>query len=120
MKMSIQFTIYFIAFNALAFILMQSGVAAELGLNAETGNPQAIEEAGERKDIRMGSSVGGTLFGMYNVLTQQAAALFYTFAPGLEMLKNFLPNLWVDVFLSPICTVIVTKDIIGTALKIDL
>jgi hypothetical protein len=113
--MSTQFTIFFVAFNALAAVVMGMGVAEELGISAETGSPQGIEEVGQTDDIRMGNSVGGTLFGMYNVLTQQVANLFYTVAPGMAMLRNFLPNLWVDVFLSPLATLIATKDIIGFA-----
>jgi hypothetical protein len=120
MKMSTQFTIFFVAFNALAAVVLGMGVAAELGISAETGSPAAIEQAGQSQDVRMGNSVGGTLFGMYNVLTQQAAALFYTVAPGMAMLRNFLPNLWVDVFLSPLATLIATKDIIAFARGVDL
>jgi len=120
MKMSTQFTIFFITFNALAAIMMGMGVAEELGLNVETGNPGAFDNATDRRDVRMGNSVGGTLFGMYNVLTQQASTLFYTLLPGMEMLKIFLPNLWIDVLLKPIGTLIAVKDTIAFARGDDL
>jgi len=120
MKMSTQLTIFFVAFNALAGVVVGMGVAEDLGINAETGDPAQLEELGENDDINLGNNVGGTLFGMYNVLTQQVGALFYSIAPGFAMLRNFLPNIWIDVFLSPIATVVVTKDLLGFARGGDL
>jgi len=120
MKMSTQLTLFFVAFNALAGVFVATGVAADLGINAETGEPQQFEQLSAKDNVRMGNSVGGTLFGMYNVLTQQVATIFYAVAPGFRMLRNFVPNLWVDVFLSPIASVIVTKDIIAFARGGDL
>jgi hypothetical protein len=36
------------------------------------------------------------------------------------MLKVFLPDIWIDAFLSPIAVVIVTKDMIAFARGTDL
>jgi hypothetical protein len=120
MKMSTQLTLFFVAFNALAGIFIGMGVAADLGLNVQTGDPGQFDEITDQDDVRMGNSVGGTLFGMYNVLTQQAATIFYSAAPGFAMLRNFLPNIWIDVFLSPVASIVVTKDIIAFARGDDL
>jgi hypothetical protein len=120
MKMSTQLTLFFLAFNALAGVLIGTGVAADLGINAATGDPQAFDQLAAEDQVRMGNSVGGTLFGMYNVLTQQIATIFYAIAPGFRMLRNFVPTIWVDGFLSPIASVIVTKDIIAFARGVDL
>jgi len=118
--MSTQITLFFVAFNAFAGILIASGVAGDLGINVETGDPQQIEELSDKKKTGLGNNVGGTLFGMYNQLSQQVGTIFYTITPGFAMLKNFLPDLWVDFLLSPLATVIVSKDIIAFARGTDL
>jgi len=134
MKMSTQITIFFIAFNAMAAVVMGMGVAEELGVNVETGSPERIEQIGQQdrcpnnqasKDecasgVDLGNNVGGTLFGMYNRLTQQVGAIFYSLTPGFAMLKVFLPDIWIDAFLSPIAVVIVTKDMIAFARGTEL
>lgn len=120
MKISTQLTIFFVAFNCFAGIVMGMGVAEELGINVETGNPEQIEQLSNTDQVDLGNNVGSTLFGMYNRLTQQVGTLFYSIAPGFKMLKMFLPNIWIDLFLSPIAAVIVTKDIIAFARGTDL
>jgi hypothetical protein len=120
MKMSTQITIFFIAFNAMAAVVMGMGVAEELGVNVETGSPERIEQIGQQDQVDLGNNVGGTLFGMYNRLTQQVGAIFYSLTPGFAMLKVFLPDIWIDAFLSPIAVVIVTKDMIAFARGTDL
>lgn len=120
MKMSTQLTIFFVAFNAFAAVVMGMGVAEELGVNVGTGSPDQLEQLSSKDRVDLGNNVGGTLFGMYNQLTQQVGTLFYSIAPGFQMLKLFIPNIWVDAFLSPISVVIVTKDIIGFARGSDL
>lgn len=121
MKMSTQLTLFFIAFNAFGGILIASGVAGQLGINAETGSPDQIEQlSASDEEIALGNQVGGTLFGMYNQLTKQVGSIFYAVAPGFAMLKNFLPDLWVDYLLSPMASVIVAKDLIAFARGTDL
>jgi hypothetical protein len=118
--MSTQITIFFIAFNAMAGVVMGMGVDEQLGINVETGNPEQLEEITTQDEIDLGNNVGSTLFGMYNVLTDQIGNIFYTLAPGFKMLRVFVPNIWVDLFLSPIASIIVTKDIIGFARGVDV
>jgi hypothetical protein len=126
MKMSTQMALFFVAFNLAAGVIAGMGVAAELGINTETGNPGALspESVSERQasgdDTQLGSSTSGTLFGMYNALSNQIKTIFYSVAPGFAMLRNFLPNIWVDLFLSPIASIVVTKDIIAFARGTDL
>jgi hypothetical protein len=118
MKMSTQLAIFFVAFNALALVLTTTGVAADIGINAETGNPDALNDFDN--DISLGNNVGGTLFGMYNRLTQQAGQIFYTYAAGFAILRAYLPNIWIDAFLSPLAGLVVTKDLIALARGTDL
>lgn len=98
MRISTQLAVFFIAFNAFAGMLVGIGVADDIGLNMETGNPQQIEQVTEKNDVGLGNSVGGTLFGMYNQVTQQAGAIFNSITPGFTMLKNFLPDKIVEPF----------------------
>jgi hypothetical protein len=118
MKMSTQLAIFFVSFNAIAAVVMGMGVATELGINAETGNPDGLQPPD--KETRLGSSTTGTLFGMYNALSQQVATLFYSITPGFAMLRSFLPNIWIDLLLSPVATIVVSKDIIAFARGTDL
>jgi len=120
MKMSTQFTIWFIAFNAVAGIMVGLGVAEDLGLNVETGDPQEFEKITSQQEVGLGTSVGGTLFGMYNQLSQQIGAVFYAFLPGMKMLKIFIPDIFVDALFAPLATLIATKDIIAFARGTDV
>jgi len=120
MKMSTQITLFFVAFNAFAGLVIATGVAGEIGVNVETGDPQQLEEISSQDEVSLGNNVGGTLFAMYNQLTQQVATLFYSVTPGLAMLRLFLPDLWVDLVLSPLAVIVVTKDLIAFARGTDL
>lgn len=130
MRISTQLAVFFIAFNAFAGMLVGMGVADDLGLNMETGNPQQIEDATKNKcqeqsdsntdiEVCLGNSVGGTLFGMYNQVTQQAGKIFYSIAPGFAMLKNFLPNAIVDPF-STIAALFIIVDLLSYARGFNL
>jgi len=98
MRITTQLALFFIAFNLLAHMFIGLGVAGDLGLNMETGRPDAIDNATDKDEVSLGNGVGGTLFGMYNILTNQAGVLVNTITPGFAMLKLFLPNTIVDPF----------------------
>lgn len=98
MRVSTQLAIFFIAFNLFGGMMMGLGVDEDLGINLETGDSEKINEAVGKDDAGLGNSVGGTLFGMYNQLTQQVGVIVNTIAPGFAMLKMFLPNAIVDPF----------------------
>jgi len=114
MRISTQLAVFFIAFNLFAGMLGGMGIAGDLGINVETGDPDAIDEATEKEDVGLGNSVGGTLFGMYNQLTGQVGVIVNTIAPGFAMLKLFLPNAIVDPF-AAIAGVFVVVDLLSYA-----
>jgi hypothetical protein len=126
MKMSTQLAIFFIAFNGIAAVVMGMGVAQELGINAETGNPDGLqpdtvsEKQAAGDGPQLGSTNQGTLFGMYNKLSDGVLTLFYSAAPGFAMLRSFLPNIWIDLVLSPVASIVITKDVIAFARGTDL
>lgn len=98
MRITTQLALFFIAFNLLAHMFIGLGIAGHLGVNMETGRPDAIDDATNEDEVSLGNGVGGTLFGMYNVLTNQFGVLVNTIAPGFAMLKLFLPGSIVDPF----------------------
>lgn len=120
MKMSTQFTIWFVAFNAISGIMIGLGVAEDLGLNVETGSPDQIEAATDQKNTNLGNNVGGTLFGMYNQLSQQVNTIFNAVLPGMKMLTLFVPDIFVKLLLTPLAGLIVGKDLLAFARGTDL
>lgn len=98
MRISTQLAVFFIAFNLFGGMMVGMGVADDLGINLETGSPDAIEEATNKDDVGLGNSVGGTLFGMYNQLTDQVGLIVNVITPGFAMLKLFIPAKIVDPF----------------------
>jgi len=123
MRISTQLAVFFIAFNLFAAMLGGGsaglGVAEDLGINVETGDSNAIDKATSKEDVGLGNSVGGTLFGMYNQLTNQVGVLVNTIAPGFAMLKLFLPSKIVDPF-ATIAGVFVIVDLLSYARGADL
>lgn len=119
MRISTQLAVFFIAFNLFGGMMVGMGVADDLGLNLETGDSQAIDQATAKEDVGLGNSVGGTLFGMYNQLTNQVGVVVNTIAPGFAMLKLFLPNKIVDPF-AALAGVFVIVDLLSYARGFNL
>jgi len=119
MRVSTQLAIFFIAFNLFGGMMMGLGVAEDLGINLETGESEAINNAVGKEDAGLGNSVGGTLFGMYNQLTQQVGVIVNTITPGFAMLKMFLPNKIVEPF-AAIAGVFTIVDLLSYARGFDL
>lgn len=79
--------IFIVSMNLFAGAFISMGVADDAGLGGEVH--QSDDVATEQStDLQTGSGVGGTLFGMYNVLTQQVEDLFATIFPALDMLSR--------------------------------
>lgn len=113
MRISTQLTLFFVLFNGIAGVFVVTGVAADLGINAETGQPEQFEEITSKNEVQTGSAVGDTLFGMYNALGRQVGTILYSVTPGFQMLKIWLPDVWIDWILQPVAILIVTIDILG-------
>lgn len=101
--------IFFVAFNLFAGMLMTTGVAGMLGLNAQVGEDSAVNQRVENsKDVSSGSSTGSTLFGMYNVLATQIGGFFNVIFPGLRMLNRAgVPSYITSGFLGPMFSVMI-------------
>lgn len=107
--------IFFIAFNLFATMLMATGVAGMLGLDANVGGDSAVNDrVGDSDGVETGSSTGSTLFGMYNVLSQQVGGFFAVVFPGLNMLNRAgVPSYITSGFLGPLFSIMITIGIMS-------
>lgn len=123
MRITTQLAVFFVAFNLFGGMLIGLGVADDLGINLDTGDPAAIDKVEEKatddEKVGLGNAVGGTLFGMYNALTRQFGLLVNTIAPGFAMLKLFVPSAIIDPF-AIIAGMITLVDLLSYARGFDL
>lgn len=114
--------IFFIAFNVFASALMASGVAGLIGVNAAVGGDQAVQNSqSESDDIRTGNGLGGTLFGMYNVLADGLSTIVGVVFPGLSMLQRAgVPGFITNIILAPIFSFITAVGFISFLRGFDL
>jgi len=81
--------VFFLSFNLFAGMLMSTGVAATIGLDTRVGGGEAVRDARQTgQDVETGAPTGETLFGAYNVLSNQLGTIFGIIFPGLRMLYN--------------------------------
>lgn len=97
-KASVYIVIFLISFNAGGVMLQSTGVADELGLNADPGSTDELEQAeqqGENFDV--GGGAGQTLFGLYASLAGVLETIFNAVMPGAAMLKRAgVPDFYVN------------------------
>jgi hypothetical protein len=106
--------IFFVAFNLFAGMLMSTGAAAAIGIDAEVGNDQAIEQRTGDSEIQGGSGQGDTLADLRNVLVGQVADLVGVIFPGLEMLERVGVPTYITVgFFAPLFSVMTTIAILS-------
>lgn len=107
--------VFFIAFNLFAGMLMATGVASMMGLNAEVGGDDAVNKRVQNsEDVDSGTSTGDTLFGMYNVLSTQLGGFFGAIFPGLNMLNRAgVPQFITGGFLGPLFSIAIFVDIVS-------
>lgn len=92
MRISVKIVIFLVLFNGWAGMLQTYGVADHLGINAETGNPEELDDAVETsKSIDTGNAIGETLLAMYNSITDTVEVIVRATQPGASMLIKILP-----------------------------
>jgi hypothetical protein len=93
MRIGIALLIFLVLFNGWAGLLQDWGIDGHIGITAETGDPQELDRAVDASsEFRTGSSVGGTLLGMYNALGSTVESMFVGIQPGAQMLINIAPD----------------------------
>lgn len=101
--------IFFIALNLWAGVMMSTGFADTLGIDANVGEDEAVDEAvQDSENVSSGTSTGSTLFGMYQTVAGQVGGLLSTIFPGLRMLERAgTPKAITQGFLGPLFTVMI-------------
>lgn len=88
MRVSVYIVLFLLFFNGGAELLIDTGVAADMGIDPGTGNDEKLEKAQEdSRTVDPGTGTGGTLFGMYNAIGSTVETVFNTVFPGAAMLK---------------------------------
>lgn len=107
--------VFFVAFNLFATVLMSTGVAGAIGLDATVGGDDVVNQRVENaQEVSTGSSTGSTLFGMYNVLSGQLSDFFGVVMPGLNMLERAgVPPFITGGLLGPLFSVLIFIDIVS-------
>jgi len=81
--------LFFVTLSLVSGMLATTGISEHLGLNNRVGGGESVDNAQQTaSDISTGAPTGDTLFGAYNVLSNQLAGLLGLINPGLRMLYN--------------------------------
>lgn len=92
MRLSIIFLIFLLLFNAWGGLLQTYDIDDQLGINAETGDAQALDEAkASAGSVTTGKTTGQTLLGYYNNLLNTLKNLILGLQPGVQLLVNVIP-----------------------------
>lgn len=79
--------IFFVCFNIWGNILVHSGMSEQMGVSAEVGGDDLIDQQGD-KNIPSTTGIGETLFGLYNMLVTFINGVFGLATVGLSMLET--------------------------------
>jgi hypothetical protein len=112
-------TFFFLSMMLFSGLLTSTGLAADLGISRQLAGDsgEQVQNAAER--VETGAPSGDTLFGLYNVLSNQLGSLFGIINPGLRLLYNagvpaaIVGNNTTIGFLPPLLTFVKTITIIG-------
>jgi len=95
--------VFFVAFNLFAGVMVSTGVADMLGMDASVGEDSAVDGVADGQDLDTGSATDGTLFGSNNVIGAQLTNIFGVVFPGLRMLERAgTPNFITGAILGPL------------------
>lgn len=124
MRISVKIVIFLILFNGWAGVLQTYHVDDHLGITAETGNPEKLDEAVESSQtINTGNAIGGTLLAMYNSITDTVETIVRATQPGADMLIMILPPGPAEAFIKWIFTIaplLAGLDILAYLRGVDL
>lgn len=124
MRASVALLLFFILLNGWAGLIQEFGLDDHMGISAETGDPDELEQAREEaKAFDTGSEVGGTLIGMYNALGGVVERIFVGLQPGVQMLVTLSPDgapEQIVVWLFSITQMVAAIDLIAFFRGVDL
>lgn len=93
MRISIILIVFLILFNGWGALLQDYGLDEHIGINAETGDAEELDQATEdARSIQTGESIGQTLIGYYNGLLGTVRSIVTGWQPGVQLLVNVVPR----------------------------
>jgi len=101
--------IFLLTFSLFSQMLVSTGVAATIGIDAQVSDGEINETVTEETEgeVTTGASSGNTLFGLYNQVTTQIQNILSIFNPGMTMLGNAgVPDPIVETLLKPLATLV--------------
>jgi hypothetical protein len=107
--------VLFLCINLFSGLVMASGVGAMLGISANVGGDERVDESvAQAEESRTGSPTGSTLFGMYNVLVQSVTVLTGTITAGPTMLRRAgVPAMITTGILQPMFAVVMGIGVVS-------
>lgn len=124
MRISILLIIFLLLFNGWGALLQDYGIDEQLGINAETGDADALEQAETNAgNVSTGEAVGQTLLGFYNNLLQSLKGILTAWEPGLQLLVNVVPaGIGEDIVIwaFSIMKIVIFVDFLAYARGVDL
>lgn len=107
--------IFILAINSSAILMMGTGTAQMIGVDASVDMPSdTLEDAkAEAGETSTGSSIGGTLFGMYNALVSSLGVILDLVVAGPAMLARAGVPTFITNFLSAIFLFVISFDVIS-------
>lgn len=113
-RLSVQILLFLVFFNAGAEMIIQAGVAEDLGIDPHVQEPDEIQSAkSQADDFETGSGFGDTLFGMYNAVAGTVEVFLNGIFPGLAMIKQAGVPAWFGNFLFSGAALYSALDLIG-------
>jgi len=105
--------VFFVSLNLFSGVLIGTGTAAMLGLDGQVGQSDAIDSTVANSGVDTGSATGSTLFGSYQVLTNQLSNIFGAVFPGLVLLRRAgVPTAITGGILGPLFTLFSTFGVV--------
>jgi hypothetical protein len=121
MRISTIIVLFVVFTNAGALMLQTTGAADVMGINAETGADDEVQEAqNAAKAVDTGNAAGGTLFAMYNSLLNTVEAIFTAISPAAQIMSNIGVPTWFTSYLFSGMTIVTAVDIISWLRGSDL
>lgn len=120
MRLSVLILVFLLFVNGWAALLQAYDVDDHLGINAETGDPQELQEAQDKaKNVTTNSGgITGSTTGLITTVTTGIGALVKGVNPAAQMLSNIAPpGITQDIilWLFGVTEIIVAVDIINFA-----
>lgn len=105
--------IFFVVFNLLSLMMMTQGVDEMLGVDAEVGEEELVEEKADAAENTSSGTGGDDLFGMYTTLAQGVETFYEVAFAGPIMLERAGVPSYITGFLKAVFAFVIAFDVIS-------